>query len=127
MVQVDLELVRKVARIAALATTRFDLRFCGKVIRIAVAVSVIELLSAIALVMIWIPIYLPLLVAGAWVLWIGVIAIFWKTFARWTVEWESLRPKSLPPTSTALLSAVFASSAAVAAIPLVIILQECGS
>jgi hypothetical protein len=110
MVQVDLELVRKVARIAALATTRFDPRFCGKVIRIAVAVSVIELLSAIALVMIWIPveskclswdarysIYLPLLVAGAWVLWIGVIAIFWKTFARWTVEWESLRPNLMNP------------------------------
>jgi hypothetical protein len=141
MEQVDLEFVRKVARVAALAITRFDPLFCGKVIRIAVTASVIELLSAIALIVMWVPveskclgwdarysIYPFLLVAGAWVLWIGVIATFWKTFARWIVEYESLRPKWLgPPTSTALLSVVFASSAAVSAIPFVIILQECGS
>src|SRR6266576_4900274 len=117
MVQVDLEFVRKAARVAALAATRFDPLLCGKVIRIAVTVSVIELLLAIALVMLWIPveskclgwdwrysIYRFFLPIGGWVLWTCIIAILWKSIARWISEWNSLVPKSLAA-STALLSA----------------------
>jgi len=139
MAQFDLELVRKAARLTALSFTRFDPVFCGKVVRVTAAVSVIEFLLMAAVVMLWLPadsscqaeqsllVYAMLALSAVPALWLCVIAVFWRHFARWTCEWESQRPRWIKPPSTALLNAVFVIFAAAVLNPFVVIFQTCGS
>jgi hypothetical protein len=137
------EFVRRIARITEHSLARFDPVFCGKVVRVAAAVSAIEFLLTVALTMLWVPanspchwqmpgpLYLLLFLSGAPALWLCIIAIFWKYVAVWTSEFENMYPewlrypKWLSPASTALLTVAFAFFAASVAIPFVMILQKC--
>jgi hypothetical protein len=140
-----MKFMRKVVRIVVFTLARFDPVICGKVVRIAAAISAIEFLLTLALAMLWIPadsrchtsrtpeplLYLGLSAGPA--LWLCVIAIFWKYIAVWIAEYEKLYPRWLlypyprwiSPANTAIFTAVFVSFAAFSALPFFLILQEC--
>jgi hypothetical protein len=139
--------------------TRFDPTFCGKVVRVAATVCVVEFLSTIALLMMWVPaysacwswhvpreapepIYPFIFVAGALTLWTCILATFWKRFAnlafaqlRWeerlraSTGWLAALYRLLQPIQvnyTALLSVVFCFFAFFVALPLIIMVRQCG-
>jgi hypothetical protein len=147
----DLELIGKVARLLAFAVGRFDPAFCGKAIRIAAALCVIEFLSTVVMVAVWVPadsecrswqrpglIDGLLFVSGGATLWVCILAILWKHVARLIsahLRTEGGQRGSVGllffcpirfRVNTALLSAVFFGFAAFVAIPFFEIIRECG-
>ena len=128
---------------------RFDAVFSGKVVRIAAAVCIVEFLATIALLMMWVPAVSPcrtwqpssgapepitfIILAGPIALWTCILAIFWKHFASWLSHHFDLMNvrfmQLMQPfrvNYTALLTVIFLGFAGFVAIPLVIILQNCG-
>jgi hypothetical protein len=133
---------------------RFDPAICGKAVRIVAAVCVVEFLATIALLVMWVPadspcrawsapieaptpIYPVIPPVALATLWTCVLAIFWKHFARLVVAQLQQEERQRAPAlhrllqrsavnHTALLTIIFLSFAGFVAIPLVIILRNCG-
>jgi len=140
----DPKFVRKVARGTAAAVTRFDPTLCGKALRIAAAVSLIEFLLTVAIMMMGLstdwkcsswqtPIgdYMLVFLSGAVTLYLCILAVLWTPIARKMAALDERRGRSiwvsfffptLPP--TALLIAIFCSLTAAVALPLIAIIQE---
>jgi hypothetical protein len=130
------------------SSARFDANFCGKVVRVAAAVSVIEFLLAIILLVTWVPadskcrawsaprgsfdaIYPIIVVVGLMVLSICVLAISWKHIvnaARAQTQWDERQRQSTGTKTnhTTSLSVVFAGLVAAASIPLIVLVTKCG-
>jgi hypothetical protein len=131
------------------AFARFDPAFTRKIARTAAAVCLVEFLLAIALLKLWVPgdskclswrtpdsIYMFLLPLAGLVLWICILAVAWNRIARLiSAQLQREDPQHRltgllffypVPISNALVTVIFLVFAAAAAIPVVIIIRDCG-
>lgn len=143
MVLFESEFVRKLACGTVAAITRFDPISCCKVLRIAAAMSLVEFLLMVAIVMMGLPshskcslsqtpivVYTMLLVLSGITFYLCGLTVLWTPIARKlsAVVQRQRGSKWVPffsaPVSTALLIPVFCGFTAFVALPLIAIIQD---
>jgi hypothetical protein len=126
---------------------RFDPAFSSKVVRIAAAVCLLEFLSAITLLMMWVPasskclswrtpqsIYMFILPAGGLAVWTCLLAILWTHIAKpISTQLQSKEDQCgfdlfsrAVPVSNVFIIGVIVSFSGFVAIPIVVIARHCG-